>query len=162
MQNSFVRDAALIIDIFMMAAIFGSTVWFFFIQSPVLYKAMVRERFVPIQMRLSGVLLKSQLVALVVLFVTAILSRSLISVPAIAAAFALIAGTVNKFVVFPRALRAGGESIRSREAEGETGTAVEFVSGGAGHSATQMHRVVVLFIVLMVAGTVTNGVSLII
>ena len=162
MQNATVRDVALIIDIFSMALLFGSTIWFFFIQSPVLYKAMVRERFVPIQMRLSGVLLSTQLVALLVLLVAAVLhTSSLTSTPAIAAGVALVAGSLNKFVVFPKALRAGGESVRAGEAEGETGSTAEFVSGGAGDSATRMHRVVVLFVVLMVAGIVANGISLI-
>lgn len=45
--------ASLGIDILATSLVVGATAWFFFIQSPILYKAMNREQFVPVQMRLS-------------------------------------------------------------------------------------------------------------
>ena len=145
-----------------MSLTFGAAAWFFFIQSPVLYKLMVRERFVPVQMRLSRILFTTLFISTLVTVVAAAVSSATVISPATLTAFAaLLAVTVNKFVVFPKALRAGGESHKLREAQGETGTAVEFVSDGAGDSATRMHRVVVVFVLLMVAGLVAHGALLV-
>ena len=67
MQFTKFQNAALIIDIFAMSFVIGATAWFFFIQSPILYKLMARERFVPVQMRLSSVLFTALFIALAIL-----------------------------------------------------------------------------------------------
>ena len=54
-----------------------------------------------------------------------------------------------------------GVSHKFHEGRGSKGTHKEFVSTGAGRSATMMHRVVVLFVLLMVAGVIAHGVVLI-
>ena len=54
------------VDVLAMSLAIGATAWFFFIQSPILHKAMKREQFVPIQMRLTKVLFSTLLVLLVI------------------------------------------------------------------------------------------------
>ncbi len=56
-----------VIDLFAVAFVFGATIWFFFVQSPVLLKKMGREQFVPIQMRLTVVLFKSLTISLFIM-----------------------------------------------------------------------------------------------
>ena len=46
-------QVAQILDVFASSFAFGATVWFFFVQSPVLLKRLGRETFVPIQMGLT-------------------------------------------------------------------------------------------------------------
>jgi len=46
-------------DLLASSFVIGATIWFFFIQSPVLMKELARERFVPIQMRLTIVLFRT-------------------------------------------------------------------------------------------------------
>ena len=153
------RDVVLMIDIFAMSLAVGATAWFFFIQSPILYKAMVREQFVPVQMRLSGALFTTLLVTLVAVVAAAVVhTSSFTSLSTLTAAVGLVAIAVNKFVIFPRALRAGNASNQLHESHGETGTPSEFVSDGAGETATRMHRVVVLFVLVMVAALVAHGI----
>jgi hypothetical protein len=156
-----VQTAALYVDLLATSIVVGATVWFFFIQSPVLYAAMVREEFVPIQMRLSRVLFTTLFAAAGVILVSAVVRSSEIISPAtLTAAGAFAAVAINKFVVFPMALRAGGESIRRGDATGETGTSVEFVAQGAGRSATRLHRVVVVFVLLMAGGLVAHAIMM--
>jgi hypothetical protein len=159
--NTTTVSIALIIDMFAMSFAFGSTVWFFFVQSPAMFKHVVREEFVPLQMRMGKLLFTSALVALALLVAASVVqSGSVTAWGSVAAAAALLFGALNKFFIFPMALRAGGESHQMKEGRGETGSPVEFASEGAGKSATAKHRLVVLFVVAMVAGLVTHGISL--
>lgn len=162
MKATIIQNIALIIDIVAMSLVLGATAWFFFIQSPVLYKLMVRERFVPVQMHLSKVLFTTLFITLAILIIAAaVQTSSLVSLSTLTAFFAFLAAGINKFLVFPTALRAGGESHKLQEDHGETGTPSEFVSEGAGRSATRMHRIVVLFVLLMVASLISHAIFLI-
>jgi hypothetical protein len=148
------------IDLFAMAFVFGATAWFFFVQSPVLLKMLGRDKFVPIQMRLTAVLF-SVLTVLLLVMLAAVLGHSPIgSGTTLTAAIALAAGVINKFVVVPKALKAGGQSriaVKGKDVEASTST---FASEGVGNQTQLLHRLVVLFVVIMVVAVVAHGVRL--
>lgn len=108
MENTFVGYLTLTIELLAIAYILGTTVWFFFIQSPVLYSSMDRERFIPVQMRVARLLFTTLFVALIVTMVATIIrTLTLTSLATLTSVIALLAGGLNKFAIFPRALRAG-------------------------------------------------------
>lgn len=149
--------AALIVDMLAVSFVLGATIWFFFIQAPVLLKRMGRERFVPLQMRLAVVYFN--VVAVAVTAVTAgaaVRARTPWDWSLLAAAFALLAVCINKFIVLPRALRAGGQSLKQHQGSDKS-TVADFASEGAGPSTALLHRLVVLFVVLMVAGLLAHS-----
>ena len=151
--------AAQTLDLVAAALVFGATVWFFFIQSPVLLARMGREAFVPFQMRLTVVLFRTLTVALFVIAGATLLHSPLVSAAALSAAVALLGGLVNTYVVVPRALRAGGQTrkdIRGKDSEGSTAS---FASEGAGDGTKAMHRAVVLFVVVMLGGVIWHAVA---
>ena len=156
----YMMQIARAIDLFALAFVFGATGWFFFVQSPVLLKTLGREQFVPIQMRLTVVLFKALNVSLFVMLVASVGHSPLGSSSTIAAGTALIAGLINKFYVLPKALKAGGKSrmdIRGKDNEGSTGN---FASEGVGNRTKLLHRLVVLFVVIMLCGVVVHGIRL--
>ena len=156
------RLIALNVDMFAMSLVLGATAWFFFVQSPVLIKSMGRERFVPMQMRLAVVFFNVATIAIAIMLVGAALQTgSLLAWPTVTAAFALVAVSINKLVVLPMALKAGGRSRGKREGHQQDAHAADFVSEGAGSSTKVLHRLVVLFVVLMVGGLVAHGMALI-
>lgn len=148
------------LDLFAMAFVFGATAWFFFVQSPVLLKMLGRDKFVPIQMRLTGVLFSLLTVLLLLMLAAALGHSPLDSGTTLTAAIALVAGVINKFVVVPRALKAGGQNrtdIKGKDAEASTTT---FASEGVGHQTQALHRLVVSFVVIMVVAVVAHGIRL--
>jgi L-asparagine transporter-like permease len=153
---------AIVVDLSASAFVFGANVWFFFVQSPVLLKKLGREQFVPIQMKLTIVLFKTLVVVLLVMFAASTLHSSLDSATTLAAGIALAAGLMNQFVVVPRALRAGGQSraeIKSKDSEGST---FHFASKGVGERTQWLHRLVVMFVVIMLGGVAVHGVRLLV
>jgi hypothetical protein len=155
------KMVALGIDMLALSVVLGATVWFFLIQSPALFKSMGRERFVPLQMRLALLFFKTVTAVLaVMLLATIVRTEALMAWPTITAATAFIAVAINKLVVLPRALRAGGQSIRKDDHTGDA-AAVDFVNEGAGMSTKKWHRLVVLFVGLMVFGLVAHGLALV-
>jgi hypothetical protein len=150
------------IDLFALAFVFGATTWFFFVQSPVLLKKLGREQFVPIQMRLTVVLFRALNILLLVMLGAAAGHSSFGSATTLAAGIALVAGLVNQFVVLPRALKAGGQSrmdIKGKDSEGSTAS---FASKGVGDRTQWLHRLVVLFVVIMLVGVVVHGIRLLV
>ena len=149
------------VDLFAMSVVLGATAWFFFIQSPMLFKSMSRERFLPLQMRLTVLFFNAMTILLgVMLAGAAVQPGSVLGWPTITAAVAFVAVGINKLIIVPMALRAGGRSMGKREGQGETGTAVDFANGGAGQSTKALHRAVVAMVVVMVAGLVAHGIVL--
>jgi hypothetical protein len=145
------------IDLAALAFVFGATCWFFFVQSPLLLQKLGRDRFVPIQMRLTRVLF--QLLAVLLLFVlcaTAVHSP-VESVSMVTAGVAALGGLVNHFVIVPRALRAGGRSRADIKGKDHQATTTSFASEGAGARTAILHRLVVLFVVVMLVGVVGHG-----
>ena len=149
-----------VIDLFALAFVFGATAWFFFVQSPVLLKKLGREQFVPIQMRLTIVLFKTLTLLLIVMFGASVGHSQLSSYTTIAAGIALVAVLINKFVVLPRALKAGGQGrtdIKGKDSEGST---ANFAAEGVGNRTKLLHRFVVLFVLIMLGGVVVHAFGL--
>jgi hypothetical protein len=150
------------VDLLALAFAFGSTVWFFFIQSPVMVKRMGRDRFVPLQMSMALVLFRSPSVAAVVMAGASFaVTHSPSSTLVLTALLALAGAVINSVLVLPRALKTAGASlaeVQSVEAQSSIGN---FVSQGAGQASGFWHRLVVLFVVVMVGGLVPHAVTLV-
>lgn len=149
------------VDLFASATILGSTVWFFFVQSPVMLRRAGREAFVPMQMRLTVVLFKTLQALLLVSAGASILAHPLLSSVVLSAAAALAAGVINTRCIVPRALKAGGQTRRDIKGKDDEASTLGFASDGAGAKTKFLHRVVVLFVVIMLAGTGVHLVTLI-
>lgn len=149
-----------VLDLLTLAFVFGATGWFFFVQSPVLLRRMGREQFVPLQMRLTVVLFKTLTVALALLVGLTALRSPLDSAAMMTAVLAAAGGLINQFLIVPRALRAGGRSRKEIAGKDHEGSTAAFASHGAGDSTKLFHRLVVLFVVVMLAGVVGHGVVL--
>ncbi len=132
----------------------GSNAWFFFLQSPALISAMGRDKFVPIQMRLTKLLFRSQSVAAVLLFILAWLISDTLAT--LGAGLAALAAVIAHFYVIPRALRAGGKGRAETMAEVGDKSVAKFASEGSGPSAAFWHRTVVVFVVLILGGSIVN------
>lgn len=137
--------------------VFGATVWFFFVQSPVLLQRLGRERFVPVQMRLTVVLFKALTIAVALLSIASIAHGRGGSAGTRAAVIALIAVSTNRWLVLPRALRAGGQSVAGLKNTDPHASVSAFASEGAGNLTKLWHRLVVLFVVVMLAAVVVHG-----
>jgi len=132
----------------------GANVWFFFLQSPSLILFMGRDKFIPIQMRLTKLLFRTQSVAAILLFLLTWQFGGTVALQGagLAAAAALIAN----FVVIPKALKAGGKGRVETMDEGGDKSVTKFASEGSGPSATFWHRTVVLFVVLILLGALVT------
>jgi predicted RND superfamily exporter protein len=136
-------------------------VWFFFVQSPMLLASLGREAFVPLQMRMTITFFRAVSVATVALVGLAVAdTASVTSWPVITAGVGLLGAGVNQLVVVPRALRAGGRSRRDIAGKDHEGSTAQFASEGAGSRTKTLHRLVVLFVVVMLAGVVLHGLTL--
>ena len=143
-----------ILDLAVAGYLVGANVWFFFLQSPALVAAMGREKFVPIQMRLTKLLFRSLSAAAVALAVLALIGGG--SVAIAGALLAAGAALVAQVAILPRAFRAGGKGRAETMAAGGDKSVAKFASEGAGPSATFWHRTVVVFVVLILAGALLN------
>ncbi len=154
------NQVALIIDILIGAFAFGATIWFFFVQSPALLKWMGKEKFIPIQMRLTTVLFKALAIAVPLMFaMTLIHGQHQLWLHIVTAGAAMFGALMNAFVVVPRALKAGGKALREVRKGAEADETVSgFASEGAGDASKVWHRLVVVFVVVMLAGLVSHGV----
>lgn len=155
-----IHEIARVADLLATSLVFGSTVWFFFVQSPALLSRMGREAFVPLQMRLTVLLFRTLAIALLVMTAAAIVRGPCPSPGVVWAGIALAAGLINKTWVIPRALRAGGQSRPDIKGRDKDGSVAGFASDGAGARTRLMHRLVVLFVVAMLSGTVGHAMSL--
>ena len=144
-----------------LALAFGSTAWFFFVQSPVLLRKLGRDAFVPLQMRLTLVLFR---------FLSAVLVLSLaatcVYTPKASFAFAslvvaALGALFNQLVMVPRALRSGGRSRGRVAGCDHEGTTANFASQGVGEGTKRDHRLVVLFVLVMLGGIVGHASTLV-
>jgi hypothetical protein len=152
---------AQIVDLLATAFVFGACVWFFFVQSPPLLKAMGRDKFVPIQMRLTALLFQALTVTLIIALAASALHSSPASWTTLSLAAAVAAVLINKFVVLPQAFRAGGQSrVEAKSAQQSDPTVASFASEGLGNRTRTLHRLVVAFVIVMLAAVVTHAVLL--
>ena len=128
------QDTTHLLDLFLSSFVFGSTLWFFFVQSPALIKWMGRDKFVPIQMRLTKVLFRTLTIALAASMIMTMLhagvtaSHALISIM-----IAFISVAINNFYVIPRALKAGGKGRVEEKDQSDDKSFGKFASEGSGH-----------------------------
>lgn len=150
------------IDLLSLAYVFGSTAWFFFVQAPVLVKRMGRDRFVPLHMTLALVLFRSLSVALLVMAGAALASTHAPGSTLVLTALVALAGAViNTVFVLPRALKTGGVSLKEVQSIDEQKSVGNFVSQGGGEASAFWHRVVVVFVIVMLGGLVPHAVALV-
>jgi hypothetical protein len=151
-------DIARFVDGLTLAFAVGSTAWFFFIQSPVLIKKLGRDRFVPIQMRLTKVLFKSLSISLAIMVVASVYAGWVLGSKLILTAIVgCLAALINTYIVVPKALQAGGQGLRESQPESEQTSVTNFASLGAGQASRFWHRTVVLFVVMMLMGLLPHA-----
>jgi uncharacterized integral membrane protein len=151
---------ALVLDILFSSFAFGATIWFFFVQSPALLKWMGKEKFIPIQMRMTKVLFKALSVAVPLAFAMSMVhSRHVFWLHVVTLGAAMFGALFNAFVVVPRALKAGGKALKDvRSGEEEASDSVaDFASVGGGEASKTWHRLVVVFVVVMLGGLFGHG-----
>lgn len=150
---------ALILDLLLLAFALGATIWFFFVQTPVLLKSMRKEKFLPMQMRLTRALFKALAIAVPLMFATTLIhGADQLWVHVASAGLAMLAALINAFVVVPRALRAGGRALRDeRKTKEDDRSTTAFVSHGGGDESKVWHRLVVVFVVVMLGGLIGHG-----
>lgn len=143
------------------ALVFGATTWFFFIQSPMLLKTLGRERFVPLQMRMTKLLFSTILVALVCTLAASISHTPPNSLVTCSVVAALAAASINRFLVLPQAFRAAGQGlVEARNAAQADARAADFASKGIGNRTKILHRLVGLLVLAMLASLAVHGVQL--
>ena len=146
-----------IIDTLAAAFVFGATVWFFFIQAPVLLSKIGRERFVPIQMNATKVLFKALVVTTAVMVAANLAGgNGPLSMAGGSALLALLGALINERFLVPKALKAGGrgyKAIKGKDVEADT---AGFALDGVSADTATMHRLVVVFVVVMLAGVVPH------
>ncbi len=149
------------IDLFASATVLGATVWFFFVQSPVMLERSGRESFVPMQMKLTVVLFKTLQTLLLVAAAAAAIHSPLRSSVVITAGVGLLSGLFNRHVIVPRALKAGGRARKDIKGKDDEGSTANFASQGAGAKTKTLHRLVVLFVAVMLGGIGAHLVTLV-
>lgn len=138
----------------------GSTVWFFFVQTPALLLGMGMEKFLPLQMRLVRIYGPALAVTTVGLL-AATLWRVGLTTDLWPAALAAAAALFNALVAVPRAVRSGGQAYRDvRKGQGADASLAAFASVGGGEATTVWHRVVVAAVLTMTCGLVVEGFAL--
>ena len=147
-------NVIVVIDLAVAGFLVGANVWFFFIQSPLLISIMGREKFVPIQMKLTKLLFQSLGVAGVALVFLAWFIGG--SQTLFGALFAAVSAVTAHYYVIPKALKAGGKGRVETMADGGDHSVAKFASEGSGPSAAFWHRTVVVFVVLILIGALVN------
>ena len=148
------------INIPVAAFVFGATIWFFFFQSPYLLKKIGRDAFVPIQMQLTLLLFNVLLILTAALLLNTVVNYKINSNEFISAGITFLGAAINKFFVIPKALRAGGTGLKEVKGKNNEGTVANFASLGVGSKTKTLHRLVVVFVVIMLAGTVWHSLTL--
>jgi len=145
-------DILSIADVGLSGGILVLTVYFFFLQSPYLFKRLGRTKFVPIMMQMTKLFFNVQVAFGIVLAALSFL-RVNSSAPTIAAAAALAATSVNRFFVVPKALAAGRASAKER-AENESHSTVDFVVQGGSKTETKTLHLTVVAVVFANVGAI--------
>lgn len=158
---------SLLLSLDMLLAGFGVAVpiWFFFIQSPALMKVLGKEKFVPVMMGLTKVVFRVLFVVVtanaLLVGIGAYLSSSSATTTAslLSMLGAWISVLANRFVVVPKALKAGAASAKDRKGDHSRDVKEMAVSGGGKATTKTLHQTVVLFTLLMVGALVAHVVT---
>lgn len=149
-----------VLSILSAALVIGATVWFFALQSPFLLRIMGRDKFLPIQMALTQRFLTFVVCAAAAMSIAAFCRTDLSLHTKVVGWIALAASVVTRFLILPSAFRAAGKA-RREEASPDV-SATSFVSDGAGKATRLMHRLVVVFVGLMLLSTIGHVVHLVV
>lgn len=132
----------------------GFTAWVLVAQPLALVRTMPRARFVGLQMKVVRAWSRS-LVPLSAVTLVAALLRTHHGGHVAAAASAFVAAALAAGWVIPRALRAGGASLRDDEDHDLDGA--RFLSEGGGDRTRGWHRAVLACVVVLLAGLILDG-----
>jgi hypothetical protein len=155
--SSALQTSLLALDQLLAGFSVGTTVWFFFIQSPFLLKILGKEKFTPTMMKLIELWAKT-VSALFVLVqpLRVVLSGNKASpiMDLVPLAIGWTAIAVNRFVIVPRALQAGWKSSRGRKGDNSKDVKDFAVQGGGRTETKSLHQTVVLYVLIMSGGLV--------
>eukprot|EP00581_Thalassiosira_minuscula_P019681 CAMPEP_0183728290 /NCGR_PEP_ID=MMETSP0737-20130205/27663_1 /TAXON_ID=385413 /ORGANISM="Thalassiosira miniscula, Strain CCMP1093" /LENGTH=168 /DNA_ID=CAMNT_0025960183 /DNA_START=135 /DNA_END=641 /DNA_ORIENTATION=- len=133
------------------------TIWHFFLQAPTLMKLLGKEKFVPLMMQLTRLWVKTVFVSSSALLITAMwlsYNYQAIIVPTMKfhwVGIGWLSIFINRYVIVPRALKAGARSVQQRKGDGSKDFIQDFVVEGGGKNETKaLHQTVVLFVLIMV------------
>jgi hypothetical protein len=145
-------------DLFLTGFTVGTTVWFFFIQSPMLFNLMGREKFVPIMMQMTRLWVQTMFLStsalLVVSFVLKQNFRESLQFYFVLAGWVAI--LINRYVVVPKALKAGASSHQERKGDSSKDVKSFVVEGGSKTETKTLHQTVVVFVLVMAAALVAH------
>jgi hypothetical protein len=140
------------------AVVVGSLVWFFFVQTPLLLRRLGRDRFVPLQLGLVSPLFRAALVLSLVGAASSWASGASLHVVGLAGA-AVLLSTGLVVVVVPRAVRAGGASLREAVEPAAQTSIGRFTADGGGDATKRWHRVLGLMTIGLVVVSAAQLVS---
>lgn len=147
------------LELFLAEFVISASVYFFFLQSPILFGFMGRDKFVPIMMHMTKhcfffyIPIASFIAALLSLFNN---NNNFSNIRCMSALASMIFANINTFVIVPQALKAGAATFGNRKGD-NTKSAADFVSTGGAKQGTKFwHRTVVLFVLLMVGSSVIH------
>lgn len=147
-------DLALLLDLAISSGIVFVTIWFFFVQSPFLFSRMGRQKFVPIMMQITQLYFKFVLALNVLVFLVSLYVHGTIVITSLVA---LVATLINFFVIVPKALQKGRQSMRERVGTDDTSDVKDFaIEGGSKTETKTMHQLVVLFVLIMVGALISH------
>jgi hypothetical protein len=141
----------------------GVTVWHFFLQSPLMFKLMGKETFVPLMMQLTRLWVQTMFVSSTALLLISLVLSLQQEVPLnlYLVGIGWLAMTVNRFVFVPKALKAGARSIHQRKGD-HTKDLQEFYVNGGGKTETKvLHQTVVVVVLIMAGAFLTHMVNLV-
>mmetsp|Transcript_18073 Transcript_18073/g.23327 ORF Transcript_18073/g.23327 Transcript_18073/m.23327 type:complete len:163 (-) Transcript_18073:315-803(-) len=135
----------------------GVPVWVFFIQSPLLFKFMGRDRFISPMMRLTSTMFRWTLpvCASVSLGLSFTLSFSKSTTPIIGSSVVCFSALlINSIIIVPRALAAGKQATRTVD---RTQKVTDFaVDGGHKSDTRTLHQTVVLFVTIHLVAAICH------
>jgi len=129
--------------------LFGFTVWVLVIQPLALTRGMPRPKLIGLQMRVVRAWSRT-LIPLTAIGIATALARTGWTAHTFPAAASFAAAVLASAVAIPRALSAGGESLRSDEDHALT--SADFLSEGAGTRTRAWHRVVLASVAIVMGG----------
>lgn len=147
-----------VIEALLVASSLGATLWFFFVQTPALLRGMGMKRFLPLQIRLVRIFAPALAVGTTAVLLASLVRHGGLNAAVWPATVAAAAAWINAVYVVPRAVRQGGAAIRDvQKGEGGDGSLGSFTLDGGGEPTRLFHRLVVLFVLLMVGGLLIEG-----
>lgn len=152
-------------DLLLTGFTIGVTAWHFFLQSPLMFKTMGKEKFVPIMMQLTRLWNKTMFVSSSSVLLASLLlvrqqEQTFVSLNVYLVGLGWLAMAINRFVVVPRALRAGAQSVSERKGDNNRDVKEFAVSGGGKTSTKNLHQTVVVFVLIMVVALLAHSFDL--